>query len=94
MSIMIRHLRRQLMRLDPGGRRVKSRIRTGNVVAFIAEEKRIKSAYKTRDQRGIDIIGRWGEPMGKRAPVQGWPFALVHACAAYTHQVLFLISNI
>ncbi len=24
--------------------------------------------------------------MGKRAPVQGWPFALVHACAANTHQ--------
>ncbi len=23
--------------------------------------------------------------MGKRTPVQGWPFALVHACAANTH---------
>ncbi len=27
--------------------------------------------------------------MGKRAPVQGWPFALVHACAANTHQGTF-----
>ncbi len=25
--------------------------------------------------------------MGKRAPVQGWPFALVHACAANAHQI-------
>ncbi len=26
--------------------------------------------------------------MGKRANIQGWPFALVHACAANTHQML------
>ncbi len=28
----------QMIRLDPGGRRVRSRIRTGNVAAFIPEE--------------------------------------------------------
>ncbi len=71
------NLRCQLMRLDPGGRRVKSRFRIGNVAAFISEE---------RVQKCIQNIGSWGEPMGKRAPVQGWPFALVHACAANTHQ--------
>ncbi len=73
-----------MIRLDPGGRRVNSRIRTGKRAAFIPE--RIKRAYKNREQHGIDIIGIWGEPVGKRAPVQGWPFALVHACAANTHQ--------
>ncbi len=39
---MSSNLRRQLMRLNPGGRRVKSRIRTGNVAAFIPEESALK----------------------------------------------------
>ncbi len=48
----------KLIRLDPGGRRSeRSRV--------YSRGKRIKSAYKTREQRGIDIIGSWGEPMGK-----------------------------
>ncbi len=42
---------------------------------------------QTREKRGINIIGSGGEPMGKRAAVQGWPFALVHAYAANTHQL-------
>ncbi len=75
-----------VIRLDPGGRRVKNRVGTGNVAAFIPEEGAQKSAYKTREQRGINIIGSWGEPMGKRAAVQGRPFALVRAYAANTHQ--------
>ncbi len=47
---------------------------------------RIKSAHKTCEQRGINTIGSSGEPMGKRAAVQGWQFALEHACAANTYQ--------
>ncbi len=48
----------------------------------------MKNCIQTRELRGINIIGSWGgEPIGKRAPVQGWPFALVHAFAANTHQV-------
>ncbi len=75
-SSIFPHDRFKLIRLDPGGgRRVKSRIRTGNVAALIPEN----STYKIREQRGINIIGSWGEPMGKRAAVQGRPFALVHA---------------
>ncbi len=65
---------------------MKSRVRTGNVAAFIPENSALKKCMQTREQRGINNIGSWGEPMGKRAPVQGWPFALAHAYAANTHQ--------
>ncbi len=55
-------MKKVMMRLDSGGRRVKSRIRTGHVYY---RGKRIKSAYKTREQRGINIIGSRGEPIGR-----------------------------
>ncbi len=71
-----------VIRLDPGGRRVKNRIRTGNVAAFIPEN----SAYNHASSVESISLVAGGEPMGRCAAVQGWPFALVHACAANTHQ--------
>ncbi len=67
-----------LIRLDPGGRR----IRTGNVAAFIPEKNALKSAYKhVSSVESISLVAG-GEPMGKHAAVQGRSFALVHAYAA------------
>ncbi len=40
-------MKKVMIRLDPGGRRVKSRIRTGDVYY---RGKRKKNAYKTREQ--------------------------------------------
>ncbi len=50
----MRHYLSGMIRLDPGGRRVKSRIRAGNVAAFIAEQ----SAYKmdTKHASGVESI--------------------------------------
>ncbi len=67
-TIMFRTIRsNQWYVLNP---RVKDRIRAEGVAAFITEESK---------QRGINVIGSWGEPMEKRAAVQGRPFALVRA---------------
>ncbi len=67
--------------LTPGGRRLKDQIRAERISPFIAEE----SAYKDASSvESISLVA--GEPMGRHAAVQGWPFALVHAYAANTHQ--------
>ncbi len=44
-----------------------------------------EKSIQTREQRGINVIGSWGEPTGKRAAVQGRLSALVHVYAANTH---------
>ncbi len=48
---------------------------------------------QTREQHGINIIGSRGDPMGKRAAVQGRPFALVRVYAANTHQLSSLLKG-
>ncbi len=76
-----------MIRLDPGGRRVKSRIRTGSVAAFF-QRKVHKKVYTITRAAWNQYHGSWGQPMGKRTTVQGRPFALVRAYAAYTHQCI------
>ncbi len=41
-----------------------------------------KKCIQPREQRGMNVIGSWGEPLGKRAAVQGRQFALVHTYAS------------
>ncbi len=66
---------------------------TGNVAAFIPGN----SAYKHASSvESISLVA--GEPIGRRAAVQGWPFGLVHAYAAIiriinTTLVYWLIHN-
>ncbi len=50
-------LRRQLIRLDPGGIQVKSRIRTGDVAVFITEERALKVHTKhTSSVESIPLV--------------------------------------
>ncbi len=54
---MSSNLRPQLIRLDPGGRRVKSRIRTGDVAVFITEERALKVHTKhTSSVESISLV--------------------------------------
>ncbi len=48
---------------------------------------------QTREQRGINIIGSGGEPMGKHAAASGSPFALVHACATNRFRFWLIDEN-
>ncbi len=73
------------MRLGPGGGRVKDQFRAGNVAAFTTKGSAHKKCMQSREQLGVNIIGSWAKPMGKRAAVQGRPFALVHALSANAH---------
>ncbi len=70
-----------MIRLDPGERHVKRRDNT----RVYCREKRITKCIQTSEQHGSNAVGSLGEPMGKRAVVQGQPLALVHAYAANTH---------
>ncbi len=53
------NLRCQLIRLDPGGRRASSELGQGTQPRLF-QRMAHKSAYKTREQRGINISGSWG----------------------------------
>ncbi len=69
--------------IDPGLKKPNSDRERSLVYS---REKRIKKCIQSREQRGTNVIGSWGKPMGMRAAVQGRPFAFVRAHAANTHQ--------
>ncbi len=87
------YYRTLLVRLDPMERHVKCQFRAEIIAANIVEKKRIKKCKQTSEQRRSNAIGRWVEPIGTRAAVQGRPFALVRAYAANTHQLLLCIPD-
>ncbi len=71
-----------LIRLDPGGRRVKSRVRTGNVTAFIPENSAYKHASSVRLMPLVDGGSQWESAQLFKVG----PFALVKAYAVNTHR--------